>query len=636
MLESPDTIPLRPEQVEALLTISTMLNSDLNVGRVLRDLMVHICSLFRANRAAVFLREKLPIAAESGGLNDARKQDIGRVVCAASTGLTDAYLATLAAYYEKNEFIRLQANPGPVFIADAVHDRRLNGLRNVNQREGFQTMLTLPLLHQDALIGTLVLYHNKEHYYTTQENRLLNVIANQAATAIANARLFDLALTREREAAQLADASRVFSGSLKTSEVLNRVVRVVGEMIGNSALTYIIQEGTEDAYPVAFYSKAVYDGQIKATSPVKLGQPIEVGDGVIGKAMQSGVPFLIQDSSEILKAIPFANAVDAINSIVCVPLKTRGRIIGALLSYHVTYGKPHKKLEEEHLGLLQSLADRAAVAIENARMYDAEKREKRVKDEFLTLVSHELNTPVTNIKGFNHILSKKLDEVITRMGEQPNRTVESLRHYTDVIGSQVDRLQSLIGDLAKIPLIESGQLELNLETVEILPLLQAVLQQTQKALKTSRGSQTLHQFELVARQPELKAAIDREAFVRILETLLSNAVKFSPKGGTVRVELSESSAKTIKISVADQGIGISAEDIPHIFERFYKASSYPSRANGLGLGLYISQSLAEAMNGKLQVNSTEGKGSTFTLRLPRAVEQVSSYFFTPDNSETNK
>jgi signal transduction histidine kinase len=609
---------LKPEQVEALLTISAMLSSDLDAGRILRDVLRQICSMFRADRAAIFLREKMPTPSnKSPSLSEARRQDIGRVLCVASVGLTQKYLDTITGFYEKKEFRQIQSLRRPIYIADAGHDYRLNGLRELNQHEGFKTMLTLPLSYQETLIGTLILYHDQSHNYSEQETRLLSIFASQAALAITNARLYQEAREREREAAQLADIGRIFNASLKTREVLNRVVRTAGEMLGNTALVYIIPEDSEEAVPIAFFSKAAYEGQIRIASPVKNGKAIPLGEGAIGKALQSDVPFLMTEPTEILKNMSFINVMDGVNSLLCVLLKTRGRIIGALLSYQVTYGQPLAPLHEKHLSLAQALADRAAMAIENARLYEAEKRAVRVKDEFLSLVSHELNTPVTNIKGFNQLLSKKLEDAIAKSSDSPNRAIEGLRHYTEIISGQINRLQSLITDLSRISLIETNQLELNLEQTVLLPIIQDEVDRMEKSLQAPRDSQVRHSFVIEAKRPELKANVDREAFARILQNLLSNAVKFSPQGGIIRLELAQASSNTLKLSVSDQGVGISEQDLPHVFERFYKSSQATSRANGLGLGLYISRSLAEAMNGQLHANSTEGKGSTFTLRLPR-------------------
>jgi signal transduction histidine kinase len=609
---------LKSEQVEALLTISALLNSDLNAGRVLRDLLVQVCALFRADQAAVFLREKLPLAEENKGVSEARRQDIGKVICAANTGLSEAYLASLTAFYEKKEFRQLQSQRRPVYIADARTDARLNGLREVNTREGFRTMLTLPLLHREALIGTLILYHYQPHSYTEQETRLLTVFANQAALAITNARLYETARQREKDAALLAEAGRIFNSSLKTGDVLNWVVRTVGGCLGNSALVYIIQEGSDAAHPVAFYSSAVQNGEIKVTSPVKENAPVKLGSGPIGKSMQTGVSFLLRDPAEILKSIPFLTKEYGVNSLVCVPLKTRGRIIGSLLSYMVTYGASDKSIEEDQLGLAQALADRAAVAIENARMYEAAKREQRVKDEFLTLVSHELNTPLTNMKGYNHLLAKRLEESKPRGANgQPNRAVENLRQFTTIIGGQIDRLQYLVTDLARISQIESGQVELHMLPRPLLPLIQDAVAQVEEQLKIPGGPPVRHKFDVVARKNNLSAEVDPAVFSRIMHNLLTNAVKFSPNGGAIRIDLTLGPSQTVKVAVTDNGLGISEQDLPHIFERFYKASSQPGRANGLGLGLFISRNLAQAMHGQLIATSEEGKGSTFMLLLPR-------------------
>jgi signal transduction histidine kinase len=334
--------------------------------------------------------------------------------------------------------------------------------------------------------------------------------------------------------------------------------------------------------------------------------------------MQSGVSFLLRDPAEILKSIPFLVKSDGVNSLLCVPLKTRGRIIGTLLAYMVTYGLPGKPLDEDQLGLAQALADRAAVAIENARLYEAEKREQRVKDEFLTLVSHELNTPLTNLKGYNQLMSKKLGEVSAPVaGEPANRAVESLRHFTGIMGSQIDRLQYLVTDLARIPQIENGQLELQLSPQALLPLVQDEVQRVEELLKAPGGPPLRHKFEVAARKANLLAEVDPAAFARVIHNLLTNAVKFSPNGGLVRVEVALGPSQMVKISISDPGIGISEQDLPHIFERFYKASSQPNRANGLGLGLFISRSLTQAMGGQLIATSEEGSGSTFMVLIPQ-------------------
>jgi signal transduction histidine kinase len=611
---------LRPEQVEALLRISTLLNSDLNAGRILRDVLLQVCALFRADRAAVFLREKLPTPTENPSEpGEARKLDIGKIVCAASTGLSQEYIDNIARFYERKEFHELQRIQQPLFFENARADTRLNGVREMNRREGFYTMLTLPMMYHDVLIGVIVLYHNQAHHYSEQETRILGVFANQAALAITNARLYEQARRRVRDAAQLAEAGRLFNASLKTGEVLHRVGRVLGNMVGNTALIYIVQEGGDQAIPVAFYSTAEKDGAVQLESPVKTGQPvIKLGAGVIGKALQSNVPFLLADKVEIVRVIPFVRPEDGVSSLICVPLRTRGRTIGALISYQVGYDQPTRVLDEENLGLAQALADRAAVAIENARMYEAEKREQRMKDEFLTLVSHELNTPLTNVKGYNFLLSKKLDDALARSGI-PNRALEGLRHYTDVIGGQVERLERLITDLSKLPLIESGQLELTLSSSLLLPLVKTEIEQIERSLKTPTGATPRHSFDVYERMPGLKALIDQPAFSRIMQILLANAIKYSPDGGVIKIELTESGLKQVKVTVTDSGIGISEQDLPHIFERFYKASNSSGRANGLGLGLYIAASFAELMNGTLSASSPgEGKGSTFTLKLDRA------------------
>ncbi len=604
-----------PRQIEALLEISTLLNGNLNTGRFLQDVLDKICKHFQADRAAVFLREKLLPASENQTISEAHKHDTGPIICPAHLGLSSHYIETMTAFYEQSEFRQLQATLRPVYISDI--EQGLNVHLKFNRSEGFHSMATLPLIYQATLLGTLVLYHDQVYTYFEPETSVLNLVSNQLALAIANARLYEQARSREHEAAQLADAGRIFNSSLTTHEVLNRVVRTVGEMIGNSALVYIIQERLGEAYPVAFYSKALYHQKNKTVSPVKNSQAVLPGKGAIGRVLQTNVPLLMLDPAEITRAIPFIAPEHEVNGLVCVPLRARGQIIGALLSYQLTAGQPAKPYGDEQLGLALALADRAAVAIDNARRYDAEKRQQHVKDEFLALVSHELYTPLANIKGFNQLLARKLIDAVERAGT-PNPTVDSLRHYTEIMGGQIDRLQLLVNDLTKISLIETGQLKATNQAVRLVPLVQAEVKALEKALLVNRDRQNRHRLSVAAVDPNLTVQGDSHFVTRILQNLLSNAIKFSPEGGLVRVDLVASPGRTVKLTVSDQGIGLSTHDLPHIFDRFYKTSSHPGRANGLGLGLYLSKSLAEAMGGHLLVSSQEGHGSSFTLQLIEA------------------
>lgn len=615
---------IRSEQAEALLEISAILSTDLNSGRVLSKLLSYICALFRADRAAVFLLQnlqaeltrQLPLD-ENGNLTEHSFSENSPIICAASIGLSERYLADMTRFYEEKEFQRLQKQREPIYVADAVDDISLNGLRDINRGEGFQTTLTIPMLYREGLIGSLVLYHDQRRVYSPEELKLLTVFVNQAALSISNARLYESALTREKEATLLAEAGRIFNSSLRLRDVLNEVVKTASNVAGNTALVYIIKEGTDLAFPVSCFPVPNL-----ADSPVKQSIPVKLGQGAVGKSLQSGIPNLLAGQPDVSRALSFVNATQTIYGMICVPLKVRRQIIGALVCYQPNPKSPQNRpLDKSYVAMVQALADRAATAIENARMYEAEQREQRNKDEFLSFISHELRTPLTSLKGFSTILGKRLHDA--RYGDQVqfDELLDNLKHHNKIMDSQVERLQNLIENLTSISNIETGKLNLKMRPTEVVPVITKKIAELEEQNRTIRLPRQTHHFEVKAIPPRIVAEIDSVAFERIMHNLLSNAIKFTPRGGTIRVRVQES-LKDIIISVQDDGIGISLDEQDKIFHRFYKASTSQGRASGLGLGLYISKGLTEAMGGHVEVDSEEGQGSTFTVYLKRIMPEA--------------
>jgi signal transduction histidine kinase len=410
----------------------------------------------------------------------------------------------------------------------------------------------------------------------------------------------------------LAEASRLFNTSLKVRDVVPNVVTVATNMLANTAVVYILRENTDQLHPIGYISQLPQPPGMPEYSAVKHGKPIKVGQTAIGKVVQTGTPILLRESD--LKRTPlFLRAEDGVESFLCVPLRVRGRIIGALVCYNVTFHQIIQvvTMEERHVAVAQALADRAAIAIENAQMYEAEIREQSSKDEFLSLVAHELRTPITSIKGYNRLIIKRLEETDGLEPGQYN-LMDSLRHYTGAMDTQVERLHVLIEDLTRISEIETDRVELHKRPAELVTLVRNKVAEMEKQLKAARLPRVMHSFEIRAYPDLITAEVDIAAFERVVFSILSNAVKFSPKGGIIKIRIQQA-LDEVTVSVQDEGVGISPDDRLKIFERFYKSTNHGSRANGLGLGLYISQGLMKAMGGRIEVESEEGNGSTFTI-----------------------
>ncbi|MHB9105645.1 MAG: sensor histidine kinase [Armatimonadota bacterium] len=223
------------------------------------------------------------------------------------------------------------------------------------------------------------------------------------------------------------------------------------------------------------------------------------------------------------------------------------------------------------------------------------------QDDLLHIVSHDLFIPLTVIHGHMQLIK----ETLRRAGIE-----ESLADSLDAIARAEQRMHAMARDLVDTAGLEGGQLRLELQPVKLAPYVGNMLRRLRGALDTRRVT-----VEIPEALPPVSA--DTNRLERILVNLLSNALKYSPEGSTVGIQASAAECG-VDISVVDRGRGIGAEDLPLIFERFYRAQS-ERKAEGIGLGLYITKGLVEAHGGRIHVVSAPGQGSTFTFSMPKAV-----------------
>lgn len=293
-----------------------------------------------------------------------------------------------------------------------------------------------------------------------------------------------------------------------------------------------------------------------------------------------------------------------LRSLMTVPLIAHDRKLGTLTFCLVAEsGRNYTKAD---LALAEDLGRRAAIAIENARLYYEAQEANRMKDEFLATLSHELRTPLNAMLGWAQLLkSRKLDE---------EKTVRALETIERNARSQTQ----MIEDLLDVSRIITGKLRLNFRACELVPLIEAALDSVRPA--AAAKSIEIQSFL----DPQVSSvAGDSNRLQQIIWNLLSNAVKFTPNGGRVEVRLEQFtdeylSRSYVQIQVKDTGIGISADFLPYVFERFRQADSTTARAyNGLGLGLAIVRHLVELHGGTVYAASPgEGQGSMFTVQMP--------------------
>ncbi len=224
-----------------------------------------------------------------------------------------------------------------------------------------------------------------------------------------------------------------------------------------------------------------------------------------------------------------------------------------------------------------------------------------LRDEFISIAAHELKTPVTSMVGYTQLLTSRMQR-----GEM---TSERSQRALQVIGEQGIRLAQLITSLLDISRLQVGQFKLDCRTFDVCGLVRRVVAELVPVLE---------QHTLVAQLPDVAIMImgDDLRLEQVLQNLLQNAIKYSPYGGRITLGVERAGASVV-IAVSDQGLGIPADAAAQLFERFYRASNMDHwRISGLGLGLYIVKEIVDRHGGTVEVQSVEGQGSTFTLRLP--------------------
>jgi signal transduction histidine kinase len=252
------------------------------------------------------------------------------------------------------------------------------------------------------------------------------------------------------------------------------------------------------------------------------------------------------------------------------------------------------------------LSDRAAELEEAAAQLAAQNEQLReldhVKDDFVALVSHELRTPLTSIAGYLEMVLEEGAEPLT-IGQ---------RQFLVTVSRNVERLATLVNELLFLVQVDAGRLELTLAEAD----LNAVLAEATDAARPAANAKGI---ELTLETERLApAVVDRGRIAQLVDNLVSNAVKFTPAGGRVEVKAAQDGG-AIALSVSDTGIGIASDELPRLFNRFFRASSATSNAiPGTGLGLAISQAIAEAHDTTITVQSTLERGTTFRLRLAAA------------------
>ncbi len=492
---------------------------------------------------------------------------------------------------------RLLAPGRTVVVEDVARDTRITEpLREMLTELGKRAVVFVPMQTGQQLVGTLLVAQNYPYRFSKRQIRLYEVVAAQTSVALENRRLLEETRRRAVQLEAAAKVGRSATSILEREQLLPAVVELIRDHFGYyHAQIFLIDETGRWAELQASTGEI---GRIL----LERGHALEVGsDSVIGWVTRYGQPRVARVGED---RVHFRNELlPDTRAELAIPLILGGRVIGAL---DVQSTDP-EAFGEDEVAVLQLVADQITIAIENARLYDEQKRvaEKlrevdRLKSQFLANMSHELRTPLNSIIGFSRVILKGIDGPLTDLQRQD----------LEAIHNSGQHLLGLINDILDLSKIEAGRMELVFEEVNLYDIIEGVMA-TAKALVKDKSIEL--RKEVAEDLPTIIA--DGKRIRQVMLNLLSNAAKFTEEGYIcLRAQADD---RYVTISIEDTGIGIPPEKHEEIFQEFTQVdASTTRRYAGTGLGLPISRHFVEMHGGQIWVESELGKGSTFYFTLP--------------------
>lgn len=446
-----------------------------------------------------------------------------------------------------------------------------------------------------AIVGVVLVFRDITERKRAEEERMRLLELERAARAEAE--------TARHQLAFLAEASAVLAGSLDYEATLASVAQLVVPQLADWCTVDVVEE-----------DGSLHRLAVEHIDETKVAQVLELqrryppdpdSSRGVPQVLRTGRAELIAEIADDLVEFAARSAEHLqilrelrLKSVMIVPLRVRERTLGAISFVSAELGRRYGPADLE---LAEDLARRAAVAVENARLYRETQAAVRIRDQFFSIASHELKTPLTSLMGYAELLQRRAKRDGT-LSERDQRSVA-------VIVEQAGRLNRLIAALLDLSRIQTGQLNVERGAVDLRALVRRQVDAMQPVLDR-------HRLMLDGGEEPVVVEGDELRLDQVVQNLVQNAIKYSPEGGAIVVRI-ERRGEQACLEVTDQGIGIPQAALPQLFRRFYRAPNADTKQiGGMGVGLFVIKEIVELHGGTVEVTSREGEGSTFTVCLP--------------------
>ncbi|HLX11255.1 MAG TPA: ATP-binding protein, partial [Bacteroidota bacterium] len=460
---------------------------------------------------------------------------------------------------------------------------------------GIKSYLIVPLKNGADVLGAMAFGSNHEGAYHDEDLNVSMIYSMFLTTALSNVATFEDAQKRVTQIELINQVAAQLTKKLVLEELLSAAANAIQKSFNYFDVTIFLVSEDKTELVLEAHSGNFIDF-------LPHGYRLPFGSGVSGWVAARGERALVNDVTKDPRYLVYS--YHNTRSELAVPIKVENMVLGVLNVEDTKLSA----FDETDCVVLETLCDQLGSAIKNARLYDEVRKANmklteldKMKSEFLGIVSHDFRSPLSSI-----ILASK--SMLRKESVQADKQVYE---YLKLISEQAARLNQLAEDTLSITKIESGQLNYYFKIVNVERLIQ-------DAMSMVRYSNR-HALEYKVDQEAIFIKGDQPKLRQVVQNLINNAVKYSPRGGKVNILVDDHPPEEILVAISDEGIGIPPEQIEKLFQKFSRVDSGEARdIKGSGLGLWICKEIVQAHGGRIWIESESGKGSTFKFTLKKA------------------